>query len=102
MGDQKKSVVKRCIVPQIGKSLLDRGYFSADNIKYFDQNGYGFLLMAKGNALFIREAIDTVKASLRMSSKFSTFKSAVDEYEAEIASLPSRQKKQGRKPGISP
>ncbi len=50
--------------------ILDRGYFSADNIKYFDQNGYGFLLMAKGNALFIREAIDTVKASLRMGSKY--------------------------------
>ena len=26
--------------------------------------------MAKGNALFIREAVDTVKASLRMSSKY--------------------------------
>ena len=26
--------------------------------------------MAKGNTLFVREAVDTVKASLRMSSKY--------------------------------
>lgn len=50
--------------------ILDRGYFSADNIKYFDKNHYDFMLMAKGNALFIREAIEMVRSSLRNSSKY--------------------------------
>lgn len=50
--------------------ILDRGYFSADNIRYFEKNHYEFLLMARGNALFIKEAIDTVRSSLRTSSKY--------------------------------
>ena len=47
-------------------------------------------------------SLSTIAMSVLVTNIFSTFKSAVDEYEAEIASLPSRQKKQGRKPGISP
>ena len=50
--------------------ILDRGYFSVDNIKYFDKNGYGFLMMTKGNAQFIRKSVDKVKQSLRMNSKY--------------------------------
>ena len=49
--------------------ILDRGYFSADNIRYFEKNGYEFLLMARGNAQFIKEAIDTVRVPLRINSK---------------------------------
>lgn len=56
--------------------ILDRGYFSADNIRYFERNGYEFLLMARGNAQFIKEAIDTVRITLRNSSKYY-----IDEHE---------------------
>ena len=28
--------------------ILDRGYFSKDNIRYMDENGYSFIIMAKG------------------------------------------------------
>ena len=28
--------------------ILDRGYFSKDNIRYMDENGYGFIIMVKG------------------------------------------------------
>lgn len=38
--------------------ILDRGYFSLGNIRYFEKNGYDYILMTKGNALFIREAIE--------------------------------------------
>ncbi len=65
--------------------ILDRGYFSIENIRYFDKNGYDFLLMAKGNALFIRDAIDRVKDSLRMSSTYY-----IDEHEVLGATV--RQK----------
>ena len=56
--------------------ILDRGYFSADNIRYFEKNGYEFLLMARGNAQFIKEAIDTVRVPLRINSKYY-----IDEHE---------------------
>ena len=29
--------------------ILDRGYFSKDNIKYMESNGYAFIIMVKGN-----------------------------------------------------
>ena len=45
--------------------ILDRGYFSIDNIKYFENNGYDYILMTKGNSKFIKEAVDTCVASLR-------------------------------------
>lgn len=42
--------------------ILDRGYFSIDNIKYFERNDY--VLMTKGNAVFIREGIEECIALL--------------------------------------
>ncbi len=32
---------------QIG-FILDRGYFSKENIRYIDENGYSFIIMCKG------------------------------------------------------
>ena len=49
--------------------ILDRGYFSAHNIKYFDKNGYEFILMAKGNAKFVQAAIEEVSLKLKLSSE---------------------------------
>ena len=37
--------------------ILDRGYFSIDNIRYFLRNDYDFLLMCKVNASFLRSVI---------------------------------------------
>ena len=59
-------------------------------------------MMGKINRKRKDTSLSTIAMSVLVTNIFSTFKSAVDEYEAEIASLPSRQKKQGRKPGISP
>jgi len=28
--------------------ILDRGYFSKENIRYMDENGYSFIMMVKG------------------------------------------------------
>lgn len=38
--------------------ILDRRYFSIDNIKYFERNDYDYVLMTKRNAVFIREATE--------------------------------------------
>lgn len=47
--------------------LLDRGYASSENIKYFDKNGYGFLMMMKNNQKYVKEVIESVKMKLRLS-----------------------------------
>jgi len=49
--------------------IIDRGYFSSDNIKYFDKNGIDFLLMVKMNANFIQENLKDIKANLMLSNE---------------------------------
>lgn len=45
--------------------ILDRGYFSKENIRYFEKNGYDYVLMTKGNALFVQKIIEEVGAKLK-------------------------------------
>lgn len=45
--------------------ILDRGYFSVGNIRYFEKNSYDYILMTKGNTKFIRDAIEECIAVLR-------------------------------------
>lgn len=37
--------------------ILDRGYFSKENIQYMDQCGYDFVIMMKGMKVFVRELL---------------------------------------------
>lgn len=37
--------------------ILDRGYFSRDNIKYMEDNGYSFIMMVKGRKALVAELI---------------------------------------------
>ena len=50
--------------------ILDRGYFSLRNIRFFDDNNYSFIIMAKASALFIKEAIEEVRFKLKNSSNY--------------------------------
>ena len=50
--------------------ILDRGYFSSENIRHLSKKGYAFLMMAKGNAKFVREAVEQVQIALKMSIKY--------------------------------
>ena len=45
--------------------ILDRGYFSIENIKYFERHGFDYILMTKGNARFVQEAVNEVGAVLK-------------------------------------
>lgn len=45
--------------------ILDRGYFSMNNIRYFNEHGYKYLLMAKGNAKFIQDVINEYGPSVK-------------------------------------
>jgi len=37
--------------------ILDRGYFCKDNIRFLDENGYGFILMVKGMGKLVSELV---------------------------------------------
>ena len=50
--------------------ILDRGYFSKKNIKHLTKQEYEFILMAKGNAKFVREAVEEVRLAIRLSVKY--------------------------------
>lgn len=50
--------------------ILDRGYFSKTNIRFLDENGYSFIMMAKGNAIFIRESIDQARTIFETNSSY--------------------------------
>lgn len=43
--------------------ILDRGYFSAENLKFMDENGYDFVIMVKGMRKFISEIVLEIKGT---------------------------------------
>ena len=45
--------------------VLDRGYFSLSNIRFYEERGYDYIIMTKGNAVFIREAVEECSAVLK-------------------------------------
>lgn len=56
--------------------ILDRGYFSRENLRMMDEKGYSFVIMAKGMAAFLDGVIDEVKG--KFESKRGSY---IDEYE---------------------
>ena len=49
--------------------ILDRGYFSRQNIEYMDQYGYDFVMMLKGRARLVNELIMAHRGSFEESWK---------------------------------
>lgn len=43
--------------------ILDRGYFSRENIRYMDNCGYDFVIMVKGMKSFVTESVRKVKGT---------------------------------------
>jgi transposase len=39
--------------------ILDRGYFSKDNIRYMDENGYSFIIMVKGMKELVSDLVSS-------------------------------------------
>lgn len=56
--------------------ILDRGYFSIKNIRYFENHGYDYVLMTKGNAAFVKETILEYGALLK-----NGYSNYIDEHE---------------------
>ena len=47
--------------------ILDRGYFSKENLKFMDDNGFSFIIMVKGMKNFIHDQIRKHKGSFESS-----------------------------------
>ena len=43
--------------------ILDRGYFSKDNIRYMDQERYDFIIMVKGMKKLVRDIVKSRKGT---------------------------------------
>lgn len=65
--------------------ILDRGYFSRKNIRYFENNGYDYIIMAKSNAKFLEKVIEESSPALKRG-----YKNYIDEY--ELYGTTSKQK----------
>jgi transposase len=50
--------------------ILDRGYFSTQNIRYFDQKGYDFLLMMKTGSKVLEEYLEEAILPLATKTKY--------------------------------
>lgn len=46
--------------------ILERGYFSKENLRYMDSNGFSFIIMVKGCKEFIRNLISKHKGSFEV------------------------------------
>lgn len=49
--------------------ILDRGYFCGENIRFFDENGFDFILMMKNNQAKVQKVIDDVRYELKTMSR---------------------------------
>ena len=49
--------------------ILDRGYFSRENIKYMDDSGFHFLIMAKGCKTLVRGIVDEFHGTFEFDSR---------------------------------
>ena len=51
--------------------ILDRGYFSKENIRFMDKNGYEFIIMMKGMKSLVRDLVLSVKGSFEEKREYS-------------------------------
>lgn len=54
--------------------ILDRGYFSRENIKYMDKCGYDFVIMIKGMKALVNDAVKEVKGTFEDSRQYTGVK----------------------------
>ncbi len=51
--------------------ILDRGYFSRENIRYMDKNGYSFIIMMRGMKKLVKSLVNEVKGSFESKREYS-------------------------------
>lgn len=61
--------VKRYGYKNIG-FIFDRGYFTMDNLRYLEDKHYHYIIMAMGNAKFVKPALDEARYIVRKSRHY--------------------------------
>lgn len=51
--------------------ILDRGYFSRENIRHMDKCGYDFVIMVKGMKVFVNDAIRKVQGTFEEKRQYT-------------------------------
>ncbi len=72
--------------------ILDRGYFSRENIRYIDKCGFDFIIMVKGMKAFVSETVKNVKGSFEESRQYSIRKYQVNGTTVKQTVFPSDEK----------
>ena len=73
--------------------ILDRGYFSKENIHYMDRCGYDFVIMMKGMKDLVREMVLEVKGSFEEDRRHSIREHKVSGITLQKQLYPSDKKK---------
>ena len=73
--------------------ILDRGYFSKENIHFMDKNGYEFIIMMKGMKSLVRDLVLSVKGSFEEKREYSLRDYRVNGITVKHQLYPSDEKK---------
>lgn len=76
--------------------ILDRGYFSKENIQYMDECGYDFVIMVRGMASFVKGLVLENKGTLEMHREYG-----VRKYKAYGMTVKKQMYATDKKRGIS-
>ena len=72
--------------------ILDRGYFSRENIKYMDKCGYDFVIMVKGMKALVNDAVKEVKGTFEDSRQYTIRRFGVNGTTVERTVFPSDER----------
>ena len=72
--------------------ILDRGYFSRENIRYMDKCGYDFVIMVKGMKALVNDAVKEVKGTFEENRQYAIRKFGVNGTTVKRFVFPSDEK----------
>ena len=72
--------------------ILDRGYFSRENIKYMDKCGYDFVIMVKGMKALVNDAVKEVRGTFEDSRQYTIRRFGVNGTTVERTVFPSDER----------
>lgn len=72
--------------------ILDRGYFSRENIKYMDKCGYDFVIMVKGMKALVNDAVKEVRGTFEENRQYTIRRFGVNGTTVKRFVFPSDEK----------
>ena len=72
--------------------ILDRGYFSRENIRYMDKYGYDFVIMVKGMKALVKDVIKEVRGTFEENRHYTIRKFGVNGTTVKRFVFPSDEK----------